>query len=403
MLHIRLTLDTRKSSCRADGTFPVVVRVPFGKHPVDIHTGLYSSSCDWDDRTALYTGKGATKVNSALSVLLSGVQQRALELHASGRWASFRSHKALRLALSGASDVSAPSDDVVSYMTAQAEAKQRAKTKESYLLTALKIREYTADVPLSFDDLTIAWLRKFEAWLLDTKHLSVNSVGIYMRNLRAVVNRAIDDDLTSVYGFRRFSIRRQATRHRALTADELRAFLSAPVTPAEAEYRDIFLLGFLLLGINLADLSRVSDIEQGRICYRRSKTGKLYSVKVEPEALAIIDRYRGVSHLLRQFDAYSSYVYYAQHLNRYLKHIGATTTGRHGKCLHAPLFPDISYYWCRHSWASIASSIGVPEDTIRHALGHGARSVTDTYIDYDLRHVDEANRCVIDAVLGPLR
>lgn len=54
----------------------------------------------------------------------------------------------------------------------------------------------------------------------------------------------------------------------------------------------------------------------------------------------------------------------------------------------------------RHSWAAIAASLDIPEDTISQALGHASRnSTTAIYIERGQRKVDEANRCDIDWVL----
>jgi hypothetical protein len=47
----------------------------------------------------------------------------------------------------------------------------------------------------------------------------------------------------------------------------------------------------------------------------------------------------------------------------------------------------------------MASSLGIPNDVIAHALGHSQRSVTDIYIAFDKSRVDEANRRVIDHVM----
>lgn len=65
------------------------------------------------------------------------------------------------------------------------------------------------------------------------------------------------------------------------------------------------------------------------------------------------------------------------------------------KRYHA-LFPNITSYWARHTWATIAASLDIPKETIAAALGHGGNTTTDIYIDFDRRKVDEANRKVID-------
>lgn len=65
----------------------------------------------------------------------------------------------------------------------------------------------------------------------------------------------------------------------------------------------------------------------------------------------------------------------------------------------SPLFPELTTYWARHSWATIAASLDIPKETIAAALGHGGNTVTDIYIDFDAKKIDEANRRVIDWVL----
>ena len=48
----------------------------------------------------------------------------------------------------------------------------------------------------------------------------------------------------------------------------------------------------------------------------------------------------------------------------------------------------------------MAASLDIPRETIAHALGHGNDTVTDIYIDFDKKKVDEANRKVLDFVFG---
>ena len=64
-----------------------------------------------------------------------------------------------------------------------------------------------------------------------------------------------------------------------------------------------------------------------------------------------------------------------------------------GRIMHG-----VTAYYARHTWATIASSLDIPKDTIAAALGHGGHSVTDIYIDFDRTKIDRANRLVIDAV-----
>ena len=60
---------------------------------------------------------------------------------------------------------------------------------------------------------------------------------------------------------------------------------------------------------------------------------------------------------------------------------------------------DISTYYARHSWATIAyNEAKIPKDDIAAALGHGGKTVTDIYINEDLAKIDEANRKVLNVI-----
>ena len=65
-------------------------------------------------------------------------------------------------------------------------------------------------------------------------------------------------------------------------------------------------------------------------------------------------------------------------------------------------FNELTAYWARHTWATIAASLDIPREVIAHALGHRSdyNSVTDVYIRYDERKTDQANRLVISHVLA---
>lgn len=139
----------------------------------------------------------------------------------------------------------------------------------------------------------------------------------------------------------------------------------------------------------------LTEIVNGRIEYKRAKTGRHYSIKVEPEAAEIISRLKNSEKLVPECDGYKRYDYFMVGYNNGLKSLAAEAFSDTD---NEKLIKKISHYWCRHTWATIAASLDIPRDTIAHALGHGKSTVTDIYIDFDLKKVDEANRKVIDYV-----
>lgn len=274
-------------------------------------------------------------------------------------------------------------------------------TKGVYKHTLDRIRLYDSKIEQkSFEEIDLKWLTGFETFCAQTA--TKNARNIHLRNIRAVFNNAIDYEITTAYPFRRFKIRPEATRKRALSVEELRKLFAYPVETYAEIYRDMFKLMFMLIGINTVDIHQLKSIsKEGRIEYKRAKTGRLYSIRVEPEAMELIERYKGEKGLLCIADRWSNSQNFRHQCNKALQRIGEMERkGRGGKKIITSEFPEITTYWARHSWATIAYSIGVSKDVIAQALGHSdGHDTTNIYINEDLSKIDEANRRVLDWVL----
>lgn len=255
----------------------------------------------------------------------------------------------------------------------------------------------TFDAGATFDSIDRKWLERFALWLRGDG-ANVNGIAHHMRNLRAVFNFAIEEDVTNNYPFRKYRIRTEQTRKRDMTIEQLRQLRDYPCEPFQRRYVDLFFLMFYLCGINAGDLLllKESNINNGRIEYYRQKTNKYYSIRIEPEAEHLINKYKGKTYLLDFMDTNCDYSQVLKRMNQQLKKIGMEYH-EGGKWTGEPLFPDLSSYYARHSWASIAAEVDVPMDVIAQALGHATPySTTDIYVNRRLKKIDEANRRVID-------
>lgn len=271
----------------------------------------------------------------------------------------------------------------------------RDSTIKIYNFTLFHLKKFSNGLEyLSIMDIDKNFVNNFKEYLY--KNLTVTGANIHLRNLKAVLNYAIDEELITEYPFRKIKLKKGIIKHRALNIEQLRQLFNLKVSSIQQKHLDMFKLIFFLIGINSIDLYNLKKISNdGRIEYIRSKTSKQYSIKVEREALEIIEKYRGSSNLLDLSEKYQTPFRFVSTLNKSLKRLGY----KDNKGITIPLFPFLSTYWARHTWATIASSLDIPKETIAHALGHGNNSVTDIYIDFNLKKVDEANRKVIDFVL----
>ena len=402
MATISLYLDTRRA--KKDGRYPVKLNVRHRRNflmPTDFDADLAS----WDGNQFGRKEPNWKTRNAMLRNLISRVEDMLEDLDKSGRLkrmtdAALKSH--ILKSLKGGHE---EQDAFLRYFDEFAGKKAKKGTKAVYQDTRNKVVAFDPDCTLAGIDKE--WLEDFDRWM-EGRGMKTNSRSIHLRNIRAVFNYCIDEEYTSLYPFRKFKIKSEETRKRSLTLEQLRSLKDFPVEEYQEKYRDIFMLMFYLIGINAADLFRAKkkDVVNGRLEYKRAKTGRLYSVKIEPEAQEIIDKYAGEGdYLLNVLDSYANYKDFLHRMNLGLQQIGGMErVGRGGKKVREPAFPGVSSYWTRHTWATLAASLDIPKETISEALGHSfGLSVTSIYIQFDRRKVDEANRRVIDLVNGKVQ
>lgn len=395
---MNLYLDTRMV---ADGkTAPIKIRFSFKGTPIMIVTGIRVLPQQWDGtKHVIVNHPQRRKLNEFLQVKFTQVSSQYLELETTKKLNGY-SPKELKAVLSGKSIASR--DNFLAYYEQFTETKSTKGTQNAYKNALARLKAFDSELSSrTFDDLNLDYIKRFDAFMALTN--CKNSRNGHHRRIRAVLNEAIDNELTNNYPYRKFKLKSEPTRKRALSVEELRMLRDYPVTKAQEKYRDIFLLSFYLIGINAVDLINAPKeaLHNGRIDFTRAKTHKPYSIKVEPEAMAIIQKYRGTEHLLCIMDECTDYTSWLHRMNDSIKSIGSfTRSGLGGKKNISPILPQVTYYWARHTWASIASELDIPKETIAAGLGHGNNSITDIYIKYDYRKVDAANRKIIDYVNG---
>lgn len=286
-------------------------------------------------------------------------------------------------------------------------------TKGIYRVTEKRVLAYGGS-KCRIDSITVKWIYEFEEYL-SKQQKSANGRSIYLRSLRAICKYAVKTGVISSCPFDNFQIRQEPTQKRAISVELLREFMTYPTSPVNSMYRDYFMLLFYLVGINTVDLltAKKSDVINGRLEYNRRKTHKHYSIKIEPEAQALIDKHAGKGeYLMDALDHCQHYRSFAHQMNDALKTIGEVeeeiipnVDDLFGEpkvvCRVKSVIPNISTYYARHSWATFAADLGISSDVIAQALGHSnVNRTTMIYIKPNQAKVDEANRKVIDYLLS---
>lgn len=269
----------------------------------------------------------------------------------------------------------------------------RVRTAETYRSTLNSFSRFRNGADIRIGDIDACVVGQYEQWLHGECHLAVNTVGFYMRKLRAVYNRAVARRLTP--DRRPFALvytGQAKTCKRALAIDDLRRLHACqPADGMERLAIDMFFLSFYTRGMALVDLAYLrSDAVQGDcISYVRRKTGQRLVVRLTPQANAIFSRYRSPSAvyalpLIRCADGSERTQFRSAQsaVNHALRSIGRRLGIEH-----------FAFYAARHSWASMARQADVPMETIGRCMGHTSERTTRIYIrefDSDTLHLANA-------------
>lgn len=281
---------------------------------------------------------------------------------------------------------------------------ERMGTEHVYQSTRNRINDFINGSTLSFNDITPLWLQAFQNYLLK-RQLSWNTISTYMRILRAVYYRAVDEGRATFRPrlFKSVYTGIRGTIKRAIDEQTLRQ-LKHPTDKSERieNARQLFILLFMLRGIPFVDIAymRRRDLNGNLLTYRRRKTGAWLSVQIEPQAMQLIEHLKSNNpdspYLFPIISAtgakgYKQYCNALRCFNYRLKQIADNLQSKDVK---------LSSYTARHSWATLANYHNFQPELICNAMGHSSVKVTETYFK---RHTDEQihemNHCILTRLL----
>lgn len=398
----RFYLDCR--SCgKASDPAPVKISISHKGRTVYLPTNISVLPSQWDERgQAIVKHPQKSQLNTLLGRRKLDIDTALYDLQNAGALHGLSSVQIKRKLLDKL-DPAADNGLFLPRLDAYAAKQKKAKTRDLYECTAKKIRSFAgrSAESLHTNEITVSWLEAFDSWMIDNGVPSRNGRNVYLRDIRTVYNTAIDDGVADSYPFRKFKIRPEPTKSRALTLDQLRVLFSANLGKHQI-YADMFRLSFYLGGISFCDLVALTDenIVGGRVEFRRQKTGQFVSVGLQPEALELINKWRGKKHLVCIAEQYKDVPGFMRRLSSHMRHVGQTYNRKTKEWEGKPVAATISSYWARYSIATLAAELGHTEDTVGALLGHSSNSkVTATYIRASRNKlVDALMRSVLDAV-----
>ena len=295
-------------------------------------------------------------------------------------------------------------------MALQHQENEKWGTAALYRAVASSISIFMRNKNIEFNDITPAWLKSFENYLLSTRK-TWNTISTYMRILRASYNQAVMANLTSFrpYLFNKVYMGVIAERENALDVNEMKMLIGLSVsnksmlTGKQLKSLQYFVLMFLLKGLPFVDLAylKKTDLKNGTLSYRRKKTGRHLRTKLDEMATqllqSLMSKDKDSPYLFDILhypegskEAYKEYQASLKQLNKILKVISK----------QLGLNRAITTYCARHTWATFAFRSNINPAVISQSMGHSSIKVTETYLKpFQQEIINEANRQVLQFVM----
>ena len=285
------------------------------------------------------------------------------------------------------------------HIAAQYHRQGRVRTSETYLATLSSFRKFRDNEDVLLKNIDSQLLETYETYLRH-RNLAPNTISFYMKHLRAVYNRAVDDGLImDRHPFKRVNTSIEKTPKRAISLNTIRKIKSMDLegSPSKLFARDMFLFSFYTRGMSFVDIAflQKKNIKGNVLYYRRKKTNQQLAMHWEPCMQSMLDKYHASPSSPYLFSIISGpsahhrrqYLSALSRVNRNLKIIGEELG------LHYPL----TMYCARHSWASIAREEGIPLSVISEGMGHDSEKTTQIYLlSLKTEVIDNANKKIIE-------
>jgi len=264
----------------------------------------------------------------------------------------------------------------------------------TYKVTSNTLKKFRPNAQIK--DVTPQFLKEFELWMLSRSNGNLTAtLGINMRNLRAVINAAINQELVGMdykypFGRGKYSIPHKVRDKRTHTISEIESLVEYKefLSPQEEKSRDIWLMLYYCNGLNFIDLFQLKweNLTEDSIVLYRQKTKNTSRNNPTPIRIPIIPGLRKL--IEKHGDKNSSYLLgylkegaplqtihnknkkIAKLLNLNLKKIGRRLN------FSEPLICKTA----RYAYATTLKNKGVPIGFISEQMGHSNIIVTQKYL-----------------------
>lgn len=387
-LSIGFQLDKRRSSNKG---YPVKLRITYHRQPRYFDTGVYLSESEFEKIQSLNPRGRLKEIKITLEAFERKAQKILEKIHHNFSFDDFKNQFFDKPKLT---DLVSVFDELIRDLSTEG----RAGTASSYQCAKRSFEKFIGKGrKVRFNQINREWLSKYQKYMVENG-MSLTTVGIYVRALRTVYNRAIQQKIIGrdSYPFGTTGYKIPASRNvkKALSKSEIKLIFDYKPKAGTWEEKalDLWLLSYLCNGANVKDICRLKhkNLNQKSIQFIRAKTERT-SIRNQRGIVAI--RLPQIDSIISKHGTVSlnpdSYVFpflkgnekperelaitrqVTKNINTRMAKIGATLG----------IDQKVTTYTARHSYATILKRGGAPVEFISESLGHSNIRTTENYLD----------------------
>ena len=377
----KVLLYLKRSGLDKSGKAPIMGRITVNRTMAQFSSKLSCTPELWNPRESRLNGKSkeAVEINAKIDKLLLTINsafdsllERKQDFDATDIKNAFQGSKDTQMTLLKLFDRH------IEEVKAKVGIDVSHRTLPNYLYTRSRLGEFVSKrfkvADLAFCQLNEQFIREFQEFVVIEKGLAVETVRHYLAILKKICRIAFKEGHSDKCYFEHYSLPQQKERPpRTLSMEEFEKIRDVELVGCRPEHsivRDMFLFA-CYAGTSYVDVvaitpDNLSKDDKGAMWlkYRRGKNGQLSRVKLLPEAIALIEKYRDETRpTLFPVIPY-------QVLKWCLTSI-KTKVGIKGR---------LSYHMGRHSFSTLMTlENGVPIETVSKMLGHSDIKTTQVY------------------------
>ena len=264
-----------------------------------------------------------------------------------------------------------------------------------------KLKEYVGNHILTFDDIDVHFLTKYAEYLRDKKNNKPNSIHTDLKNIRAIIKRAILEDEIPVEKnpFLKYKLKTVPTKKEYLTEAELEAIEKLKLDPKTVRFhhRNIYVFSCYAGGLRISDIFRLKwqNFDGERIVLDTQKATNTVSIKLPDKALQIINLYKTqesqqsdyIFPFLKNDVDYSDLKFYYRTTSSLT---AATNNDLRDIATMAGITKHIHFHTARHTFATLALKKGIRVEYVSKLLGHTDIKTTQIYAKIVNEELDKA-------------